>query len=193
MRQIFMSYTKEDEAFALRLADDLVTSGANVWIDIRNAKPGRHWNRSIEQALGDSHMMIVVLSPAALTSPHVAVEWQAYMEAYRPVIPVLAEVCDPPGPLRTRRPVDFTKPRHYTRAFHQLMNRLIEYGSRIRRNDPVIWTLVEDINDFRDERTPSGQWGVSLPIEPHAGQDRAKSPLRGLVLNLRDMLRRSAP
>lgn len=143
--QIFISYAPPDEALALRLTDDLTASGANVWIDIRNARPGRHWSRSIEQALSVSSMMIVILSPAALETSHVAAEWQAYLEAYRPVLPVIAQKCALPGPLRTRRPFDFTSEREYARTYHQLVNRLIERGTRLRRVDPVIWSMAEDV------------------------------------------------
>jgi hypothetical protein len=83
-RQIFISYTRDDEQFAKHLADTLCETGANVWLDIYNARPGRHWARSIEQALAESKMMIVVLSPAALESAHIAVEWQAYLEEIHP-------------------------------------------------------------------------------------------------------------
>jgi len=188
LRQIFMSYAQGDEAFAVRLTDDLNRTGANVWLDIRNARPGRHWARSIEQALSESNMMIVVLSPAALKEPHVSVEWQAYLEAYRPVIPVLVRPCDPPGPLRTRRPVDFTRDQYYSRAVHQLVSRLLESGTRVRRNDPVIWTMTERVMDYRDEHKPA----FPEDVPSRTGTDVTPSGLRRMVHGLREMLRRSA-
>ncbi len=186
-RQIFVSYTRDDEIFVKRLVEDLSQSGANVWLDIRNARPGRHWTRSIEQALSESSMMIVVLSPAALETAHVAVEWQAYLEAYRPVVPAMIRRCDPPGPLRTRRPVDFTRDANYHRAFHELSTRLIEYGTRIRRSDPVIWTLSGNVNDYRDEHIQAVR---PLSRSMGSGEDLASSGLRRMVQGLRDRLRR---
>ncbi|MBI5958387.1 MAG: toll/interleukin-1 receptor domain-containing protein [Chloroflexi bacterium] len=189
-RQIFISYTRDDEQFAKHLADTLCETGANVWLDIYNARPGRHWARSIEQALAESKMMIVVLSPAALESAHIAVEWQAYLEAYRPVIPVMSRRCDPPGPLRTRRPVDFTREQNFNRAFHELTNRLLEYGTRIRRSDPVIWTLSEGVNDYRDERESVTPCKPSPTGSGLAEEELASSGLKRMVQGLRDMLRR---
>jgi hypothetical protein len=188
IRQIFMSYAQGDEVFAVRLTDDLNRTGANVWLDIRNARPGRHWARSIEQALSESNMMIVILSPAALQEPHVSVEWQAYLEAYRPVIPVLVRPCDLPGPLRTRRPVDFTRDQYYSRSVHQLVSRLLESGTRIHRSDPVIWTMTESIMDYRDEHRPVCPEDV--PPNPDLGV--TPSGLRRMVHGLREMLRRGA-
>ncbi|MBN1564288.1 MAG: toll/interleukin-1 receptor domain-containing protein [Anaerolineae bacterium] len=148
-RQIFISYTPEDETFAARLANDLLQSGASVWLDILHAEPGRNWSRSVERALAESGMMIVILSPEALVSDHVAAEWQAYLEANRPVLPVIVEACEPPGPLRTRHPINFTYEKDYPRKFHELMTRLIERNTRIRRHDPVIWSLRDDVSKLR--------------------------------------------
>jgi hypothetical protein len=186
-RQIFVSYAQGDEAFVTHLAEDLSRSGANVWLDIRNAKPGRHWTRSIEQALSQSSMMIVVLSPRALDSAHVSVEWQAYLEAYRPVIPVLIEPCDLPGPLRTRRPLDFTRERDYSRTFHQLVTRLIDCGTRIRRTDPVIWTMSENVIEYRESRAPAAPPESASPQADQAAN--TSSGLRRMVDSLREMLR----
>jgi hypothetical protein len=189
-RQVFVSYTQQDEAFAAQLADDLSRSGAKVWLDIRNARPGRHWTRSIEQALSESSMMIVILSRCALESQHVAVEWQAYLEAYRPVIPVLIEPCNLPGPLRTRRPLDFTRERDYTRTFHQLVTRLIDYGTRIRRSDPVIWTMAESVIDYRESRAPVAPPPTRSPSHSgDASRSYSSNGLRRMVISLRDILR----
>jgi hypothetical protein len=190
-RQIFISYAQGDETFATRLVEDLCQSGAKVWLDIRDAKPGRHWTRSIEQALSQSTMMIVVMSPRALEAIHVNVEWQAYLEAYRPVIPVLIQPCDLPGPLRTRRPIDFTRERDYSRAVHLLITRLIDHGTRLRRSDPVIWTMSENVIDYRETRAPaSSPLPEPASSSPNAPADGLSSGgLRRMVDGLRVMLR----
>ncbi len=152
--QIYLNYARSDESFACRLADDLNRSGASVWIDTYHARPGRHWARSIEQALTDSAMMLVVLSPDALRTRHVALGWQAYLEAYRPVIPVLAVPCEPPGALRTRRPVDFSREHLYPRMYHHLMTRLIESRSRSRRGGFSLWGSEPELLPFVPEMIP---------------------------------------
>lgn len=188
MRQIYISYDPINEDFVSQLTDDLIAHGANVWLDIRNARPGRHWARSIAAALSESSMMVVVLSPQALLSRHVAAEWQAYLEAYRPVIPVLAEDCDPPGPLRTRRPVDFTHPRFNDRALHELITRLIDYNTRVRRQEPVIWSPPAEEHHADDT---SGQDSTPpLRQTPPPGPIRDASNLRRMVRGLRNHLDR---
>lgn len=157
MHQIYVSYDPVDELFAVRLTGDLSGVGAKTWLDVHDARPGRHWARSISRALGESSMMIVILSPEAMHSRRVAAEWQSYLEAYRPVLPVLFAPCDLPAPLYTRRPVDFTRDRMYDRAFHTLMNRLLDYSTRARQQYDVPWT-----SSLWDER------GVEATADPDA-------------------------
>ncbi len=188
MRQIYVSYDPSDQAFATLLTDQLNSHGANVWLDIYNARPGRHWTRSIETALSESSMMVVILTPQALMSHHIAAEWQAYLEAYRPVLPVLAESCEPPGPLRTRRPVNFVHPRIYGNALHELITRLIDYNTRVRRQEPVVWTPPAK------EHTAAEIGGeASAPPQrptPPPGPIRDEHTLRRMVRGLRGYLGR---
>jgi hypothetical protein len=185
MRQIFMSYDQADEAFVMHLADDLEAHGANVWLDVRHARPGRHWARSIERALSESSMMIVILSPEALESEQVAGAWQMYLEAYRPVIPVVVEPCNVPGPLRTRRPIDFTRDRFYRRALHELTTRLIDYNSRSQHTNPIWATAAGDLGY---DRTPADP---SVRSEPaFITLDDDPNTIRRMVRGLRAMLGR---
>ena len=47
-RHIFISYSKKDSEFALKLADDLVNTGHKVWID-RSLQVGEDWEETIEK------------------------------------------------------------------------------------------------------------------------------------------------
>ncbi len=167
MHQIYISYDPADEDFALQLAEDLSAYGARTWIDVRDARPGRHWERSIQQALNESGMMVVVLSPEALASEQVAMEWQAFLEAYRPVIPVVVVPCDPPAPLRARRPIAFTRVSRYRRSFHELITRLIEYNTRVRRLEPLLWPTR---NGNNAPTRPPAQTGVGGATRRHVEQ-----------------------
>lgn len=186
MRQIFISYDRADEAFAAQLADDLSANGARVWLDVYHARPGRHWARSITRALSESSMMVVILSPEALESPQVAAEWQTYLEAYRPVIPVVAEPCNIPGPLRTRYPIDFTRRRFYHRALHDLTTRLIDYNSRPQRGNPVVWAMAA--GDIAYDRRAADPAVRSEPAFLTLDDD--PNTIRRMVRGLRAMLGR---
>jgi hypothetical protein len=62
----FFSYSRQDSAFALRLAQDLKDAGANVWIDQLDIEPGQEWDSAIEAAVTQSPRMLLILSPSSV-------------------------------------------------------------------------------------------------------------------------------
>lgn len=89
-RQIFISYSKLDARFALKLAEELESAGLNVWID-REIGGGQQWRRTIEQNLHDSSEMIVVVSKQSLASRWVQHESSIAYGMGKQLIPVLIE------------------------------------------------------------------------------------------------------
>ena len=64
---IFISYSKKDSDFALKLADDLIAAGFKIWID-RSIEAGEQWRDTINKNLQAASDVIVVLSPNAIAS-----------------------------------------------------------------------------------------------------------------------------
>ena len=54
---IFVSYSRHDADFALRLGRDLRAAGVNLWIDQLDIPPGGRWDREVERALKASRMV----------------------------------------------------------------------------------------------------------------------------------------
>jgi hypothetical protein len=54
----FFSYCREDSEFALRLAQDVKASGADVWIDQPDIEPGTPWDGAVEDALRNAPPML---------------------------------------------------------------------------------------------------------------------------------------
>ncbi len=103
----FVSYCREDSAFALQLARDLKTAGAAVWIDQLDIHPGQRWDQAVEGALRDSPRMVVVLSPAAVSSNNVLDEVSYALETQKTVLPILYRDCEIPFRLRRVQRLDF--------------------------------------------------------------------------------------
>jgi TIR domain len=82
----FFSYSREDSQFVLRLAEDLKTAGANVWLDQLDITPGQRWARSVQDALTNCPRVLVVLSPASAESPNVQDEVTFALEEKKNVI-----------------------------------------------------------------------------------------------------------
>jgi hypothetical protein len=118
----FLSYAREDSVFVLRLAKDLKASGATIWLDQLDIKPGERWDRAVENALGDSPKMLVILSPTSVDSNNVMDEVSFALEEQKEVIPVLHTDCKIPLRLRRMQYIDFRS--EYEAGLNELLKTL---------------------------------------------------------------------
>lgn len=105
----FLSYSRENSVFVLRLVDDLKAAGANVWLDQLDIKVGNDWDTAIHDALAQCSWMLVVLSPASVRSKNVQDEIALARDENKTIIPILLEDCVIPWRLRRLQYVDFRK------------------------------------------------------------------------------------
>src|SRR5712692_613801 len=101
----FISYSREDSEFALRLARSLKSSGATVWLDKLDISPGLHWDSAVEKALEDCPCVLGILS--SVTNKNVMDEVSFAMDEGKSVIPALYRDCRIPFRLRRVQYVDF--------------------------------------------------------------------------------------
>jgi hypothetical protein len=106
-RRAFVSYSRDDSQFALKLAADLRADGASVWIDQLDISPGAHWDRAIQEALNTSPIVLVVLSPSSVESTNVQDEVGFAIEERKTLIPILYRDCVMPMRLRRLQYLDF--------------------------------------------------------------------------------------
>ena len=87
----FLSYSKSDLEFALRLKNDLHKQGIAVWMDQEGIQPATpDWEESIRTAIRSCCVVLFIASPDARSSSYVREEL-AIAEMYqRPVYPVWA-------------------------------------------------------------------------------------------------------
>jgi len=119
----FFSYSREDSEFALRLAVDLKTAGANVWVDRMDIIPGQLWDHAVEDALTKCPRMVVILSPASIKSTNVMDEVSFALQAKKTVIPVIYKDCTVPLRLHRVQYVDFRL--DYARGLKELLKTLL--------------------------------------------------------------------
>src|SRR5579859_2291155 len=122
--RIFVSHSHEDNAFGIKLVEDLrraLGSDDAVWYDARGGlKGGDDWWSKIVDELTTRPIFIVVLSPAALASKWVLTEFTlAFKQWHDPagkfIIPVLYQPCVPRADMRMLQMVSFMGKR-YERA-----------------------------------------------------------------------------
>ena len=104
----FLSYSRKDEAFALRLAKALRDQGIRVWVDQLDIRPSEHWDRAIERAVRESRGIIVLLSPRSVASDNVADEISFAIDNGKSVLPVMIEACSLPLRIARMQVIDAT-------------------------------------------------------------------------------------
>jgi hypothetical protein len=119
----FLSYSREDSNFVLRLAGDLKVAGAIVWLDQLEISPGEPWDRAVQDALTRCSRLLVILSPASVKSEHVMDEVSFALEEGKTVIPVIHRDCTIPFRLRRLQHADFRQ--DYDRGAQSLLKVLI--------------------------------------------------------------------
>jgi hypothetical protein len=134
----FISYSRADSEFALRLARDLKAAGAKVWLDQMDIVPGASWDNAVENALMAADCMLLILSPASAKSDNVRDEVSYALENGKTVIPVLYMDCVIPLRLQRKQRIDFRA--DYGRGLSGLLEQL-----RVENpNQAVVQKAVED-------------------------------------------------
>src|SRR5258708_37200922 len=95
MSRIFISYSRQDQLFARRLATDLVGLGAQLWLDVDDIPAGMNSRSGLHAGLDKPRAMDVVSSPLSMASKNVAEEWQYYHDHNKANVPRVPET----GPL----------------------------------------------------------------------------------------------
>lgn len=115
----FVSYSRDDRDFVLRLGKDLKAKGLRIWIDQLDILPGQRWEEEIEAAVSSCSKMLVILSPAAIASKNVLAEASFAIDEGKQVVPVLYRDCKVPFRLRPFQYADFRD--HYDSGLEELL------------------------------------------------------------------------
>jgi TIR domain-containing protein len=118
----FISYSRDDSEFALRLASDLKNAGARVWLDQLDIQPGQRWARAIQEAMTNAPRLLVILSPSSVSSTNVEDEVAFALEESKTVIPIFFRDCKVPFQLRPFHHADFRS--DYDRGLKTLLESL---------------------------------------------------------------------
>lgn len=94
MSDIFISYKREEQPVARKLADALGAQGWSVWWDPK-LRAGEHFDDVIETALKEAKCVLVMWSKLSVESPYVKAE-ASYALKQQKLIPIAIEEVDPP-------------------------------------------------------------------------------------------------
>jgi hypothetical protein len=89
---VFLSYSRRDRDFAIRLYAELSAEGIPLWRDIHDIPAGSpNWWGDIRTAIDGCSSMVLCLSLAALQSTVVSDEWNRAQKQGKRIIPVIAD------------------------------------------------------------------------------------------------------
>jgi hypothetical protein len=106
---IFVSYSRGDwEGFVSDLVKRLTDKGFRIWIDQDLIVGGDEWMDTIGEALDICKVLVLVMSPEALESRYVKMEYRYFVNHDKRIVPILyREVDRIPFELCTTQYVDF--------------------------------------------------------------------------------------
>ena len=107
--QTFISYSREDQQFALKLACELKSANFAVWMDQYDIPTGARWDDEIEKALRECEIFMFIMTPASVASENAKDEMGYAIDHGKHILPVLLEECEIPLRLSRLQYVDFTK------------------------------------------------------------------------------------
>ncbi len=107
-RRTFLSYSRANKEFALRLAKELKSEGFPVWLDQLDIPLGARWDVEVEKALIECEIFMIIITKDSISSENVLDEIGYAIDSGKRFLPVLLEKCNIPLRLRRFQYVDFT-------------------------------------------------------------------------------------
>ncbi len=137
-RRTFLSYSRINKDFALKLAKELKSAGFLVWLDQLDIPTGARWDNELEKALEECEIFMLILTPAAIGSENVKDEIGYAIDNNKRILPILLENCNVPLRLRRFQYVDFTTMSYDegVKSAKQLLTNLINEATVPKRKNP---------------------------------------------------------
>ena len=104
----FLSYSRANKDFAIKLAKELKSEGFYIWLDQLDIPAGARWDREVEKALEECEIFMIILTQASINSENVLDEIGYAVDSGKRFLPVMLETCNVPLRLRRFQYVDFT-------------------------------------------------------------------------------------
>lgn len=166
-RHTFISYSRVNKQFALKLARELKAAGFPVWLDLLDIPTGARWDDEIETALRECGIFMTILTPASIISENAKDEIGYAIDHGKRILPVLLENCEVPLRLRRFQYVDFTSMNYDqgVRTAKELLSRLMK--------EPIAESVT--VSKERPTRPSIPDAYKAIPAEPPASSKKQTS------------------
>ncbi len=152
MPEVFISYSRKDAEFALKLTADLERRGIQVWIDQGDIVAGDAWRKQIVEGIQSCRVFLVILSPRSATSENVVKELSIAESGHKKIVPILYQ------------PVEIPKEMEYQLA--GLQYQAFDHGDY----EENVARLVQVISGQTTEKTAQRGPAPSAAKGPHLGK-----------------------
>ncbi len=145
--RLFLSYGRADaEELAERLEADLSLLGFDVWRDKRRIRSGKGWDDEIEAGLRTSRLVAAVLTPHSVREESVCRDELAFARfaCKLPIVPALAEPCEPPFVIFRLDHIDLTAWRDSGDQYKLGFQRLVDAIQAHLRGEPPRYRQWDD-------------------------------------------------
>lgn len=105
---VFISYGRNDwEKYVMILVERLTASGIKVWVDQYLLQGGDDWLDKITEALEKCNRMILCVTPSALQSKYVKMEYRYFFHRHKLLVPLVCEKTQLPAELEGIQYLDY--------------------------------------------------------------------------------------
>jgi len=171
--EIFISYSRRDKDFVVRLHDAFLSAGRKVWVDWEGIPPSAEWMREIHSAIESADALLFVVSSHSAASQVCAQEALHAIGNNKRLIPVVVEDVDPallPRPVADRNWIFFRASDDFGHSFSSLLSAIDVDLEWTKRHTRLLTRAIEWQNH-------KGDYGYALH-----GSDLHESE-RDLALN----------
>ena len=98
--EIFVSYSREDQAQVFPIVEKLRERGLNIWIDQEGIHGAKLWSQEIVNAIESSKVFILFASAKAFLSKNVTKELALASESDKHILPVFLEDAEIPAAMK---------------------------------------------------------------------------------------------
>ncbi|MEW8062182.1 MAG: toll/interleukin-1 receptor domain-containing protein, partial [Candidatus Thiodiazotropha sp.] len=95
MDDIFISYSRVDTDFVVKLRESLTQRDYQVWVDQDSIPYAVEWRPEIQQAIDSAQAVIFVISPESAASAECEKEINYALSIYKRLIPIIYRPVDP--------------------------------------------------------------------------------------------------
>ena len=125
MKQLFVSYSRQDTEFTRRITDSLQADGMEAWVDWQDIPPSVDWMKEIQKGIEDADVFLFLVSPDSIASTICADEVAYAIQNGKRIIPLIVRDFDAksaPITIRHLNWIFFSRPQdEFERSFGNVL------------------------------------------------------------------------